>query len=125
MVFGMTAISSDATLNAFEDIGVIQFNPGDPLTFNVRVEQMERDLRYVPDAGATTSIEFLTSTTGTTEVVAGSFPFADDRSIVQFSLTGVQTANLIGQDLYMTIVEGANQHVAILKKGLQSASAGC
>lgn len=119
MVLELKVLNSDAILNNFVEVGSVQFVQGTPLKLVMRMHQPQKDLRYVAEAGATLSIDFKLSD-GTTLTKAGVFPFADDRSIVQFDLTGVETQTLISQNLLMTLTETAGDIAAVLQQGIQS-----
>lgn len=126
MILDLKVINSDATLNNFFYLEDIEFVPGTPLKFLIQVIRKDLPIRFIPEVGATITCDFLKSD-GTTLTKSGSFKFADDRSILEFSLTDVETTLLIGQNITVTIEELASEHVAILKSGLKVAfkTGGC
>jgi len=127
MVFDLQILNEDASLNSFHSIGSLRFNPGDPFTIICRAIQPDKhNIRYSPATGATFSLT-LTKSDGTTTVVkAGTQPFAgDDDSILSFAFTAGESTGMIGQNLTVSITEGAVVHAAILKNGLQSTAAEC
>ena len=119
MVFDLLALNSDASLNTHIQIGSIRFNPGDPFSMIFKFFQSDKEIRYVADGAATVTLELLKSD-NSSFVLTGSFPFSGDRSIVQFNVSAVQSADLIGQDLMVKLDESGTKHVAILKNGLQA-----
>lgn len=124
MVLDLLLINEDATLNSYIFIGTQRFVPGAAFDIMAKLMQPDKDIRYIPDSGATLSMT-LKKNDGSDLVLAGSFPFADDRSIIKFSVTAGDSADLIGQSLTAEITEGANVSFAILKNGLQSILAEC
>jgi len=71
-------------------------------------------------AAASTVSLTLQKTDGTSLVKAGTFPLdPNDRSVVKFSFTGVESADLFSQGLDVELTEGANVSNAIAKSGLQ------
>jgi len=112
-------LNSDATLNDFRDIGYLTFISGETLSVVMRIEQKAKNyIRYIPDAAATITIDLLKSDK-TTITKTASFPFADDRSIIKFEISDSESPDIIGQDLKVKIVEGANISYAVLEKGIQ------
>lgn len=118
MILELAPINSDATLNSFIFIGNHTFVAGDPLELVMILVQPDKKIRYVPDAGATIELELVKSD-NTTLTKTATHPFADDRSIIQFSLTDVETTDLIGQNLIVKITEGSEVTRALLQGGLQ------
>lgn len=124
MVLAMQMLNEDASLNSFFNIGSAQFIPGSPVKLVMRIMQTARDLRYIPDAAATFSLT-LKNSDGTTLVKTPTILDAGDRSIVSVSLTGLETALLIGQNLTLTISEPSGNSAAQLPSAIQSAVMGC
>lgn len=124
MIYDLQIINSNAQLNNFFQTGSAQFSPGIPLKINMRLFQRELNLRYVPTAGATYSMEFkLSDQTTITKVPVEIDPL--DRSLITVSLTAAETQTLIGQDLKLVITEGLNVSVAIVQRGLQAVRTDC
>lgn len=124
MVLDLKILNSDAELNSFFEIGNAMFNPGYPLTLNMRLYNPQRNLRHVPDPGATFSLT-LTNSDATTFTVIPVVLDAGDRSILTVDLTGVQTQNLIGQNLKLEINEGGELSLACAQMGLKAAKSSC
>lgn len=124
MLFELQIINSDAVLNNFFEIGNATFVPGQPLKINMRIQQTERDLRYVPTAAATFSMTLQTSDPNTSITVTPDFIDQGDRSLVTVSLTGTQTQNLISQGLTLEITDGTLSCVAIKQQGLKAVKTG-
>ncbi len=124
MIYQLQMLNTDATLNNFFDIGSARFFAGKPVTLVMRILQPEKgNLRYVTDNAATFSINF-TNSDGTTLSKTPTILDSGDRSIVTITLTGAETANLVGQDLTLNIDESGNESVAILQMALKSVKAG-
>lgn len=122
MILKIQMLNEDATLNNFQDIGSAQFAPGVALKLVMRLQQTQRDLRYVPDAAATFSMDFLLSD-NTTLTKVPTFLDAGDRSLLVVELTDVETELLIGQNLVVEVTEPGGVSVASLPQALQNAHA--
>jgi len=124
----LRALNEDATLNNWQDMGSsVRIVRGADAKLILQLMQVDRKIRYIPDIAAVITVDLL-KTDGTTLSKTATFPFADDRSIIQFVLTDTETADLISQNLVVEVVEGSNTSIAILQQGLQMVSpsqAGC
>lgn len=119
MILKLDAISSDATLNNFSEIGSIKFVAGQSVKINLRIMQLERELRYVPEASATFSLG-LKKSDNTTLTVPMNFLDAGDRSLLTVELTALQTTDLISQNITVTVTESSEVSLAVLQNGLQN-----
>jgi hypothetical protein len=124
MILTMLVINSDATLNNFKESTVATFIPGEALTLALRLQQIQRPIRYVPDVAAVITLTLLKSD-NTTLTKTATFIDASDRSLLKFELTALETADVIGQNLRVDIVEGLIESTAILQYGLKSMHLGC
>lgn len=122
MLLTLNVLNEDATLNNWQIIGNAQIARGSDAKIILQLIQAERKIRYIPDVAAVITADFLNSD-GTTLSKTATFPFADDRSIIQFVLSDAETANLIGQNLVVEVQEGSNTSIAVLQMGLQMISA--
>lgn len=124
----MKVLNEDASLNNWQDMGgTVQIVRGADAKLILQLFQVDRKIRYIPTIAAAITMDFMNSD-GTTLSKTATFPFADDRSIIQIALTDSETANLISQNLIADIVEGSTTSIAILQMGLQMISpqqAGC
>ena len=119
MLLTLKVLNDDATLNNFVDQGsVAQVVRGSDAKFILQITQVERKIRYIPSNTAVITMDLLNSDQTTVSLTA-SFPFADDRSIIEFDLSDADTSLLIGQNLIVDIQEGLITSVALLQKGLQ------
>lgn len=84
----------------------------------MRLWQADKKIRYIPASDAVITVD-LKKSDNTTLSKTCTFTFADDRSIIEFSLTDLETAALIGQNLIVKIVEGSETKFASLQFGLQ------
>lgn len=122
MLLTLNVLNEDATLNNWQVIGNASIARGSDAKMNLQLMQADRKIRYIPDVAAVITADFLNSD-GTTLSKTATFPFADDRSIIQFTFTDAETALLIGQNLVVEVQEGSNTSIAILQMGLQMISA--
>lgn len=118
MILALQPITPDSTLNDFTFISNIQFIAGSGFKITVQLNQTVRKQRYIPDAASTMVFKLLKSD-NTTLSKSASFKFADDRSIIEATLTDLEAANLIGQNLVLEITEPSGLSVGVLQKGLQ------
>ena len=121
MILTLKVLNSDATLNSFEDIGNYEFVKGSTAVLKLQLFQPDKQIRYVPASGAVITVDFKKSD-GTTLTKTATVPFADDRSIAQISLTALETADLISQNLVAKIDEAGVITYAILQGGFQLVS---
>lgn len=118
MILELASINSDATLNSFIFIGNHRFVPGDDIELLMIIVQPDKKIRYIPEAGSTIEVDLLKSD-DTTLTKAATFPFADDRSIIKFTISAAESADLISQNLVVSITETAGLSRALLQSGLQ------
>lgn len=121
MLLTLKVLNEDATLNNWKYQGSAQSVRGSDAKLMLQLFQADRQIRYIPAAGATITMDLLKSD-GTTLPKTATQPFADDRSILQFDLTDTETVDLIGQNLAVEVVEGTNTSIALLSMGLQMLS---
>ncbi len=114
-------VSKNPSLNAFTLSRTLQFASGEDVKVIMRLFQPEPQIRYIPDVGATITID-LKKSDGTVLNKTCAFTFADDRSIIEFSLTAAESALVISQNLVVKLVEGTSPNettqFAILQYGL-------
>lgn len=120
MILSLQAISTDATLNNFFELGSIKFIPGQALTLNLRLMQTERPLRFIPADTALVELTLLKSD-GTSLTVPLNFLDDDDRSLLTADINAVDMEGVISQNLIVTITDGTDTHTSTLQNGLQSA----
>lgn len=121
MLLTLKVLNSDATLNNFMDIGAAKAIRGSDLKIVMQLIQVEKGIRYIPAVGATVDFT-LKNSDNTTIVKSATFPFAEDRSIIQIELTDTETALLISQNLVGKLTEGTDISYALLQLGLQMVS---
>lgn len=109
-------VSKSPSLNSFSLSKNAKFVSGETVKVIMRLMQ-DSGIRYIPDVAATMSIALMKSD-GTTLSKSCSFTFVDDRSIIEFSLSAVETAAVISQNLKVSITEGSNVQMAVLQYGL-------
>lgn len=118
MVLTLKSLNEDATLNNYTTQNGAQITRGSDAKLILQLWQVDRNIRYIPAVGAVITVALIKSDQTILNKTA-TIPFADDRSILQFTLTAAETALLIGQNLIVTIVEGAVTSIATLQQGLQ------
>lgn len=118
MILDLEPINDDATLNDYAFMGNFRFVPGDDVILRMVIVQPTKKIRYIPESGATIEFDFLKSD-GTNLLKTATFPFADDRSIIQVTLTTAETATLISQNLIAKVTESGNITRAWLQNGFQ------
>ena len=118
MVLTLRALNDDATLNNWAAQGSSQAVRGADAKLIFQLWQVDRKIRYVPTSGATITVDLLKND-GTILTKTATYPFVDDRSIIQFTLSEAETAVLISQNLVVKIAEGSDTTFAILQQGLQ------
>lgn len=110
-------VSKNPSLNSFVLSKTFQFAAGEDVKVIMRLFQPDLGIRYVPAVGATITID-LKKSDNTVLTKTCAFTFADDRSIIEFSLTAAESALVISQNLVVKLVEGSTTQFAILQYGL-------
>lgn len=122
MNYALKILNTDATLNNFQDIGSASLYKGASAEIVMQLFQADRKIRYMPAAGAVVTLD-LKKSDGTIITKTATFLFSpDDRSIIKITLTALETATLISQNLIAKIVEGASTSFAVAQAGLQMGS---
>ena len=121
MLLSLKVLNEDATLNNFKDIGSYQTIKGSDAKIILELIQPDRNLRYMPAVGAVITCDFKQSD-NTVLTKTATFPFAADRSIIQFDLSDTETALLVSQNLVVKVQEGSVTTYAILQGGFSMAS---
>lgn len=110
-------VSKNPQLNTFTLSNNFQFASGEDVKVIMRLFQPDLKIRYIPTVGATITID-LKKSDGTILTKTCSFTFADDRSIIEFSLTALESTTIISQNLVVKIVDGSTTQFAVLQYGL-------
>lgn len=113
----LEVLSKNPQLNSFLVGKQFTFAAGETAKVIMRLMQPDKNIRYIPDAAATITID-LKKSDGTLLTKTCAFTFADDRSIIEFDLSAVETADVIGQNLIVKVQEGSNVQLAMLQYGL-------
>lgn len=116
-MLSLDIVSKNPTLNSFSLSKNFAFASGEDVKVTMRLFQPDLGIRYVPDSGATITID-LKKSDNTVLTKTCSFTFADDRSIIEFSLTALESATIISQNLVVKIVDGGITQFAVLQYGL-------
>ena len=110
-------VSKNPQLNSFSLSKSQMFASGETVKVIMRLFQPDLQIRYIPSAAAVITID-LKKSDGTVLAKTCSFTFADDRSIIEFSLSAIESASVIGQNLIVKIVDGSDTQMAVLQYGL-------
>jgi hypothetical protein len=110
-------VSKSPQLNSFTVSKNSQFAGGEDVKVIMRLWQPELNIRYIPGAAAVITIA-LKKSDGTSLSKTCAFTFADDRSIIEFTLSAVESALIISQNLVVNIVDGGVTTIAVLQYGL-------
>lgn len=126
MLLTLKVLNSDASLNNFIEIGSAKIARGADAKLILQLHQSDKKIRFIPSATTVITVDFKKSDQ-TTLTKTASFPFADDRSIIEIDLSDTETLTLISQKLIAKLVDGTDTDYAILDYGLQmvSLTAGC
>lgn len=111
-------VSKNPTLNTFVLSQSLQFASGEDVKVIMRLFQPDLKIRYVPSNSAVITVD-LKKSDGTILTKTCAFTFADDRSIIEFSMSAAESALVISQNLVAKIVDGGNTQYAVLQYGLQ------
>jgi len=110
-------VSKSPQLNAFTLSKNQGFASGETVKVIMRLFQVKEGIRYIPSNSAVITIDLKKSDNSVlTKTCAFTFP--DDRSIIEFDLTAVESALVIGQNLAVKITDGAEVQIALLQYGL-------
>jgi hypothetical protein len=116
-MLSLEILNKDATLNTFMIKSTFNFVSGETAKIVMRLMQPDLKIRYIPDVAAVITVP-LKRSDDTTLTKTATFPFADDRSIIQIELSAAETALVISQNLLVSVTEGANVTIATLPFGL-------
>lgn len=94
-------LNPNASLNSFKIINSVEYVPGAPLTLIMQLFDDVEQLRYIPPTTARVSAVF-NNVDNTTLSVLGT-AFAQDGSMLTFSLSAAQTTNLFGGNILIQV----------------------
>lgn len=106
MILSLHVLNEDATLNNFINIGSARAVKGSTAKLMLQLIQPDKKIRYIPSATSVITMDFVNSDTSQILKTA-SFPFVDDRSIVEFDLSSMDTVGIISQNLIVKITDAA------------------
>lgn len=132
MKLSVKLLNSDARLNDFYELKQLVIGKGDTAKLVIRLEDAEKQLRYIPAVGAQVQLtisrfpEYFATVAGTRETrdftVQGNMqaPFSEDRSIWSFDLTIDQTQNIATSGIRVTLTESGQVKNAIVPFAIQA-----
>lgn len=118
MVLTLDVVSAQPSINSFSLGKVFQFASGQTAKVILRLWQSDKKIRYIPSETAQITVD-LKQSDNTILQKTCSFTFVDDRSIIEFDLSDLETAAIIGQNLVVRIEEDSAVKFAVLPFGLQ------
>lgn len=116
----LNIVSKDPQLNSFTLSSSMQFAGGEDVKVVMQLFQEDKKIRYIPELSASITVD-LKKSDGTILSKTCSFTFADDRSIVEFSLSATESALVISQNLVVKVTETSGIQLAVLQYGLSRA----
>lgn len=102
----LKVLNAQATVNDFEEYTSFDFIPSTDIVLTLRVHDTVTGLRRILNSDDTLSLA-LTKSDNTTLTLVPTFPFTADRSIIQVTITDVQSADLLGGSITLTITDNA------------------
>lgn len=117
-MLSLNIINSDSTLNSFNISGTKEFIGGEDIKLRMQLFQKDKGIRYIPDVAAVITLD-LKLADETILVKTATFPFADDRSIIEINITDLESVDLISQTINVKINESGNITYAVLQFGLK------
>ncbi len=115
-------VSQNPQLNSHSISKVATFASGETVKVIMRLWQSDLKIRYIPSNAAVITVD-LKKSDNTVLTKTCTFTFADDRSIIEFELTALESAQVISQNLVAKIVDGADTKIALLQFGLRRVKA--
>lgn len=113
-------LNSEATLNDFFPLSSQTYVPGENVTVVIQLMQAQRGIRYVPPAGAVTTIT-LKNADETDFSVTASLVDASDRSMLRFVLTQAQSLALGSSNILIEVDlagDGVTVYLAVIGNAL-------
>lgn len=117
-MLSLRVIDKASTLNNFSFKSSITFAGGETVTLRLVLWQADKQIRYIPASGAVITLD-LRKSDETVITKTATQPFADDRSVIEISLTSVESAAIISQNLAATITESGSTTIAVLENAIQ------
>lgn len=116
-MLSLDIVSKNPSLNTFSLSNNLAFASGEDVRVIMRLNQPDLKIRYIPEATATITVD-LKKSDGTLLTKTCTFTFSDDRSIIEFSLTALESAQIISQNLVAKVEETSGVQLAVLQYGL-------
>jgi hypothetical protein len=107
MRLGIKMLNSSSTLNDLKFVNQISINQGDTATVMFQLVDLDTNNRYIPAAGSGVTAKIASSNSANILNKVAATAFADDKSIVKFSLTVDETKLLGSVNLQITLTEGS------------------
>lgn len=118
-------LDSNSTLNNLKYMNQIIITPGSTVTILFQLVDLDTvqeankfGNRYMPADGASLEIDIQSVNDVNSLNKVATQPFADDKSIWQFSLSATETEEMSGTNMKLTLTEGLNISVGKAKQVL-------
>lgn len=125
MKLGARMLDPNSTLNNLKYMNQLSVSPGSTMTvmfqlvdLNTIQEANRFGNRYMPDDGAGLTVNITSVVDANSLEKTASQPFADDKSIWQFTLSALETSDLSGTNMKLTLTEGLDISIGIAKQVL-------
>ena len=107
MRLGIKMLNSSSTLNDLKFINQVSINQGDTATVMFQLIDLDTNQRYIPSASSSVMAKIASSNSANVLNKIASVQFADDKSVVKFSLSSDETKLLGSVNLQITLTEGS------------------
>jgi hypothetical protein len=107
MRLGIKMLNSSSTLNDLKFVNQVSINQGDTATIMFQLIDLDTNQRYIPATGAGVMAKIASSNSANVLNKVAVAAFADDKSVVKFSLTIDETKLLGSVNLQITLTEGS------------------
>lgn len=95
-------LNSSASLNDYILVNAVNFIPGENLTIALQIQDVQKNIRYIPPSAATMNLTFIDKD-GNDIVKAAAVISADDRSMWNVTLAQSETEVLAGQNIIIDL----------------------
>lgn len=112
-------LDKDSSLNNLTKLPNLEFVGGEDVEAIIQIIQSSKDLRYIPESGATFEIVLKKSDMSDLTIIPIYKFDPDDRSVLTFNIDSLDSLDLISQNLILKITEAGSISYAILPSGIK------
>ena len=105
-------LNSTASLNDYILVSAVNFIPGENLTIALQIQDVQKNIRYIPPVAATMNLTFIDKD-GNDLVKAAAKIDPDDRSLWNVVLSQAETEILAGQNIIVDLDVNGDQTVIL------------